>query len=201
VSKSKKQLVITMPATSLTRTKLDITNSTGTMTTIQEFVSITNNFIVFADDWGPGAYSAGIQNWSWGCSAYSATNFLKSGTSSLRVDYVDGGLSLFLGCNWAADPNNLTFTTWYPDRKFFSFWGRAVDADVNITIVPDNPWYGNAWGAPTASGSITVTIPKNEWKYFKIPANTWTGDYSRIDLKIQGSTDKTVYFDDILFIK
>lgn len=202
VSKSRKELVIEMPATDLTRTKLDVTNATGTTTTTQEFISIDNNFVVYADSYGPGTYNmGGIQNWSYGLDGLSeVTDVVKTGTKALKVDYNDGGLSLFLGCNWSTP--NLTFTDALPDRKFLTFWARAVDADVTVKIVPDAPWGGNEmWGDPTGGGSYTFNVPKNTWTYFKIPANTFTGSYSRINFGISGTTKKTVYFDDILWVK
>ena len=205
VSKSKKKLVIKMPATSMARAKLDISNPTGLSTTTMEFVYKPNNFIVFDEDWGhAAAYGGDIQSWSFDCNAYKSTGIAaKAGASVLQCDYTKGGggLSTFLGCNWAT-PNS-TFSQYYK-TAFLTFWARTDAADVNITIVPDNPWTGNdIWGAATASGSKTVTVAKGKWTYFKIPADFITGDYSRLDFKIEGSgpLNTTVYYDDIIMVK
>lgn len=200
VSKEKNKLVITMPASNTSKATLDIINSTGKMTTTQEFVNVPKNFVAFDDDWGQAAaYGGTVQSWSFGCSAYSYDGMVKTGAKSLRVDYVDGGLSLFLGCNWATP--NLAFTNFYTP-KYITFWARGEASDVNITIVPDNPWPGNdMWGGPVATGSKTITVNKDVWTYFKIPANFITGGYSRLNFKIEGSTDKTVYYDNILLVK
>ncbi|AEW00655.1 hypothetical protein A4D02_11920 [Niastella koreensis] len=206
VSKSKKKLVIKMPATTIARATLDISNPTGTSTTTLEFVCRPNNFIVFDDDWGKaGAYGIGtIQSWSFDCSPYKSTGITpKAGSALLQVDYTKGGggLSTFLGCDWAT-PNS-TFSKAYK-TAFLTFWARTEGADVDLTIVPDNPWSGNdIWGAATAFGSKNITVPKGKWTYFKIPADFITGDYSRLDIKIGGSgaLKTTVYFDDIIMVK
>ncbi len=200
VSKEKNTLVITMPATTSSIATLDITNATGKMTTTQEFVNIPQNFIAFDDDWGQAAaYGGSVQSWSFGCSAYGYDGMVKTGTKSLRVDYVDGGLSLFLGCNWGTP--NLAFTDYYT-AKYITFWARGEGSDVNITIVPDNPWPGNdMWGGPAATGSKTITINKDVWTYYKIPSSFINGGYSRLNFKIEGTTDKTVYYDNILLVK
>lgn len=204
VSKSKKKLVITMPSTSVARAKLAVSNSTGTTITTQEFVYKPNNFIVFDDDWGKAAaYGGDVQSWSFDCNAYKSTAKVKAGKAALQADYTKGGggLSPFLGCNWAA--NNSTFSQFYK-AAFLTFWAYTEGADVNITIVPDNPWSGtDMWGTPTASGSKTVTVVKGKWTYFKIPADFITGEYSRLDLKIDGTgaLTKTVFFDDMLMVK
>jgi hypothetical protein len=206
VSKSKKKLVIKMPATSIARATLDISNPTGMSTTTQEFVYKPNNFIVFDDDWGKaGAYGIGdIQSWSFDCNAYKSTTITaKAGASMLQVDYTKGGggLSTFLGCDWAT--NNSTFSKFFK-TAFLTFWARTEGADVDLTIAPDNPWSGtDIWGAATATGSKNITVAKGKWTYFKIPADFITGDYSRLDIKIGGSgaLKTTVYFDDIIMVK
>lgn len=204
VSKSKKQLVITMPATTIARAKLDITNSTGTSTTDQEFVYKPNNFIVFDDDWGTAAaYGGSVQSWSFDCNAYQSTASVKTGTAALQADYTKdgGGLSTFLGCSWATP--NQTFSQFYK-AAYVTFWAKTDAADADITIVPDSPWPGNdIWNAPKATGSKTITVVKDKWTYFKIPADFISGDYSRLNFKLEaGATiPKTVYFDDIIMVK
>jgi|GEM_PF-255798 len=195
VSQSRKTLVIEMPATNIARAKLDITNVTGKMTTTQEFVSLSNNFLMFTDTWGAGAYNSGVQSWSWGSSVYGSTDFVKSGTQSLRVDYVDGGLSMFLGSDWG-NPAKIFTDFHVPFPSYLSFWARAVGSDVTVVIQPD----GGA-GIFTGAGEQAVSIPADTWTYFKIPANFLTGKFARLNIKISGSTDKTVYFDDILWVK
>jgi hypothetical protein len=195
VSKTPTSLVISMPATVQPKGFLAITNLAGTSTTTQEFVSLQNNFIMFTDDWGPGAYNSGVQSWSWGSNAFASTDFAKSGTKSLRVDYVDGGLSMFLGSDWGAPAHN--FTDFYtPFPTYLSFWARAVGSDVTVIAQPD----GGA-GTFNASGEKTITIPADTWTYFKIPANFITGQFSRLNIKISGSTNKTVYYDDVMWVK
>jgi hypothetical protein len=207
VSKSKTKLVIKMPSTSLARAQLDISNPTGMSVTTQEFVYRPNNFIVFDDDWGKaGAYGIGdIQSWSFDCNPAKSTAIAaKGGTAVLQADYTKGGggLSAFLGCNWAA--NNSTFSMFYK-TAFVTFWARTEVADLDITIQPDNPWKGtDAFGAATAFGSKTVTVEKGKWTYFKIPADFISGDYSRLNFKIAGKGEPvkaTVYYDDIIMVK
>jgi hypothetical protein len=195
VSKTKKVMVIAMPATTATRATLDITNVTGKLTTNQEFVSITNNFIMFADDYGPGAYNSGVQSWSYGCSAYKVVDNFKTGGAALRVDYVDGGLSLFLGSDWG-DPMHV-FTEWFAP-VYLTFWAKGVGADVSLLIKTDSPpWDGTYSGA----GEKTVSVPADVWTYFKIPSSTFTGKYGRLNIIISGTTNRSVIFDDLLYVK
>jgi hypothetical protein len=196
VSKTATQLVIEMPATTVNRATLEITNLAGTSTTTQEFISLNNNFVMFTEDWGPGAYNSGVQSWSWGSSAYGSSDFAKSGTKSLRVDYTDGGLSMFLGSDWGS-PTPKNFTDFHsPFPTHLSFWARGAGSEVTVLIRPD----GGA-GPFNATGEQSVTIPSNVWTYFKIPATFITGQFSRLNIQISGGTNKTVYFDDLIWIK
>jgi hypothetical protein len=193
ISKTKTQLVVEMPATAEFRATLSITNVTGTKATTQEFVSIPNNFIMYADAYGPGAYNAGIQSWSFGCNVSESSTEAKTGTKSLKVDYADGGLSLFLGSDTWADGH------WFSDfftPTYLTFWAKAVGSNVDLKIVPDSPpWSG--W----ATGQTMVNVPKDVWTYFKIPTTFISGSFGRLDIVIQNAVGKTVYFDDLLFVK
>lgn len=196
VAQTSKTLTIKMPATNVIKATLNITNVTGTAVTTQEFVYIPNNFVAFDDDWGQAAaYGGTVQSWSWGCDASPFADVKKDGEKSLRVKYADGGLSLFLGSDWG-DP--LKGFTDYFAAKFITFWARGDGADVNITIVPDGPWPASS---PQGSGSHTFTVSKDVWTYYKIPTSFITGGYSRLNFKIEGTTDKTVYYDNILLVK
>ena len=190
VSKTKKQLVIAMPVTSKGRSTLDITNVTGLTTTTMEFVSITNNFIVYADAYGSGAFGGGVQSWSWGCNVSESATDAKTGTKCLKVDYTDGGLSLWLGSDTWSDGH------WFTDfftPAYITFWAKGGGKDVTIQIKGDGP--------PNApSDSKTVSVPADVWTYFKIP-HFIPGTYGRLNLIISGTTGRTVYFDDILYVK
>ena len=190
VSKTKKQLVINMPATTIGRSTLDITNVTGLTTTTLEFVSITNNFIVYADAYGPGAFGGGVQSWSYGCNVSESAQDAKTGTKCLKVDYTDGGLSLWLGSDtWSTGH---WFTDFYTPA-YITFWAKGGGKDVSILIKGDGP--------PNAPpDSKTVSVPADVWTYFKIP-HFIPGTYGRLNLIISGTTGRTVYFDDILYVK
>ena len=191
ISKVKTKLVISMPATTVTRATLDITNVTGMITTTMEFVCIPNNFIVYADAYGTGAFNGGVQSWSYGCNVSESTTEFKTGTKSLKVDYVDGGLSLFLGSDTWSDGH--WFTDFY-SPTYITFWAKGGGKDVSILIKGDAPP-----NAPT--DTKIVSIPADVWTYFKIPSNFITGTYGRLNFIISGTTGRTVYFDDILYVK
>lgn len=194
ISQSRKEMVIEMPATAVNRATLDITNVTGLTVSSQEFICIPNNFVMYDDTWGPGAYNSGIQNWGWGCTVSESSDSPKTGTKCLKVAYVDGGLSLFLGSDWA-DPMHV-FTDWYTPT-YISFWAKGDGKACSLRIIPDSPpWDGTYSGA----GEKIVEIAADVWTYVKFPASTITGKYGRLNITIYGSTDKTVFFDDLLYI-
>lgn len=194
VSKTKTKLVITMPATSVNRATLDIKNVTGTKSTPMEFVCIPNNFIVYADAYGNGAFwvsgNPNVQSWSYGCNVSETTAEFKTGTKCLKVDYNDGGLSLFLGSDTWSDGH--WFTDFYAPT-YITFWAKGAGKDVSILIKGDAP--------PNAPpDSKTVSVPADVWTYFKIP-HFIPGTYGRLNLIISGTTGRTVYYDDILYVK
>ena len=197
VSKEKTKLVIAMPATAAFRTTLDVVNVTGLTTSTFEMVSITNNFVMYTDAYGPGAFNGGIQSWSYGVNGVSETDKeVKSGTKSLKVDYqANGGLSLFLGSDtWGAGH-------WFTDYftpAYLTFWAKGEGFDVNIRLVNDSPpWDGTVF----PSGTLIVTVPKDVWTYFKIPASTWPGSFGRFNIVNTETAGRVVYYDDLMFIK
>jgi hypothetical protein len=191
VSATRTTLVIAMPSTAVSRATLDVTNVSGKITTSAEFVSITNNFIVYADAYGTGAFNGGVQSWSYGCNVSESTQEFKTGTKSLKVDYADGGLSLWLGSDTWSDGH------WFTDffhPTYITFWAKGAGKDVSIIIKGDGP--------PNAPpDSKTVSVPADVWTYFKIPANFIPGSYGRLNFIISGTTGRTVYYDDILYVK
>lgn len=85
VSKSKTQLVVQMPTTTLSRGTLSITNGTGRMRTKQEFVNVEKAYQVFTD-----AYAAGFQDGSWGDAGAITTKEFKSGAASVGKNFQKG---------------------------------------------------------------------------------------------------------------
>lgn len=195
ISQTRKEMTIAMPSTTVVRGTLDITNVTGLTTTTQEFICIPNTFIMYADAWGPGAFNGGVQSWSWGCNVGETSAFMKTGTKALKVDYADGGVSLFLGSDTWADGH--WFTDYY-QATYLVFWAYC-EAGVALRIVPDAPpWSG------FATGQKIVDIPKATWTYIKVPLADFVGGskmFGRLNIIINGSTGKTVYFDDLIFVE
>ncbi|HDR90095.1 MAG TPA: cell shape determination protein CcmA [Bacteroidetes bacterium] len=195
ISQERKIMVIEMPATTAVRTTLDITNVTGEITTTQEFISITNSFIVYDDAYGPGAFNGGIQNWGWSCVVSETNKEFKTGTKSLKVEYSEGGgLSLFLGSDTWEDGH--WFTDYYT-AEYLVFYAKGDGKSAEITIRPDSPPWSDF-----ATGEKTVSIPADEWTFFKIPLSDFvggSGNFGRINFQITGSG--TVYYDDLLFVE
>ncbi len=181
VNKSRKQLVITMPSTTLTRAKLDITNASGTITTQQEFISVDNALQFYTEGFGPG-----MQDWSWDNSSQS-TDFAILGTHSLKEVYAAG--------NWAALSFHSDNAIPASNYTYLTFWAKGGSADVQVNVQTEN-----------GGGTTTVTIPANVWTYFKLPIAGWINGVNvvRLDFQMQGpngGVDQTIYYDDILFVK
>lgn len=192
VSKSKKQLVIKMPATTVNSASLIVTNSTGPITTSQEFVNLDKAYKIFADD-----YENGFSNGSWGPAEISS-EYIKSGSKSFKATYVKG--------NWSADG----FANWWPgcdyspDYKYLSFWVRGASADYTLYITGDQ----RAGGYGNSDRSAPIVVPANTWTYFKIPLSSlglWAkgNNFKQLGFWIAGpdKQDESFYFDDVIFIK
>ncbi|MEI9947388.1 MAG: IPT/TIG domain-containing protein [Chitinophagaceae bacterium] len=193
VSKSATQLVISMPATAVTRATLNITNQGGTTTTTQEFVSLINNFNVFIDN-----YENGFSDGSWGPSSISTTVF-KSGTASTAKTLPKGNWWVAGFASW-----NAPYIVNNPAYKFLTFWIKGGIGNQTLYFTGDQRTGGFGNGDQTTP----LTIPANVWTYFKIPIgslNLWAkgGDFKQFGLWVKGpdNADETFYFDDVMFVK
>jgi len=191
VSKTATTLVITMPATDKYRTYLEITNQAGTVTTLEEFVSLTNNFKFFDD-----TYQNGEQDASWGDAGFISTTEFKSGTASYGKNYQKGNWHQ-MGFGWNNIANaNYTFIS-------FSMKGGSVNIDMWV-------WTQQSPGNNTPFGNAgqKISVPANVWSYYKIPVsqlNLWANGpaFNQIGWRLQGpdGQDEKMYLDDVMLVK
>jgi hypothetical protein len=183
VSKNKKELVLTMPASNADKAKLKITNSSGVVTTTQEFANLAKAFIWFKDAMGPN-----IQDWSW-CSVHAVTTSQKlQGSASMEAKYGNGawqGLSFYT-------PNAFNAGGY----SYMSFWIKGGTQDNAMKI------YSDQGGTPVES----FPVPANVWTYVKVPMTGFLGgvaNLQRINFQMRGpnNADQTVYFDNVIFVK
>ncbi len=175
VSKSRKELVIKMPATTITRAKLKITNSSGDRLTDMEFVNVAQAFGLFKDDFG-------MDNWSWGGDFTAVSENAVTGTRSLKAAYTGswGGLSLHSDAGVSI--------TGY---KYITFWAKGADVDRQVDLKIN-------WGP-----SRTFTIPAGVWTYYRVTIEGFLTGITQInDFVLQIHDDgKTIYYDNILLVK
>lgn len=194
LEKSRKSMVIKMPSTELARATLDITNSTGTITTTQEFVNLDQALKIFTDEYG-----ADYGDNSWGDGATISTAEFRSGTASVTKTYAKGNWHVFGFANWWPG------TAYNPEYKYFSFWIKGASADHVLYITGDKKAGG---GFGNADQSSPVNVPANVWTYFKIPLSDlklWqNGDpFFQIGFWIKGpdNQDEKFHLDDVIIIK
>jgi hypothetical protein len=178
VSQSRKQMIIRMPATTITRGKLKLTNSSGDKVTDMEFVNVDQAQCVFKDD-----LTNGFQSWSWGGN-FAASNVDRiTGTACMKADYDPAGS--WGGMQLGGGAIN---TTGY---KYFSFWVKGADADKNIQF-----WIN--W-----NNQKVLTVPAGKWTYFKYELATDFPGATNVDnVTFQIHNEgKTLLFDNIMFFK
>lgn len=190
ISKTATTLTLKFPATTLNETTLEITNAAGLSRTTQSFVAIDNAFKIFTDN-----YAAGYQDASWGSGGVISTTEFKSGTASVYKDYAAGNWHQ-LGFGWTNTPNN--------NYKYLSFWikGASTTYDLYITTSASKS------GFASFDSNTRITVPANDWTYFKIPVATldlWSTatEWNQIGWRIQGpdGQDERFYLDDVILVK
>ena len=196
VSKTKKQLVITMPATPLYRTQLDITNATGTISTTQEFVSLTNNYNLFTD-----GYENGLGDASWGDAGFISTTQAKSGTASFGKNFQGGNWSQ-MGFGYTQISNN--------NYTYLTFYMKGGSVDLPIWVWTEKSIDGNG---PFAQDAQKIIVPANVWTYFKMPIaaiKPWANgpSFNQIGWRIKGpggdqpgGANELMYLDDVMLVK
>ena len=178
VSKTRGQLVITMPSTTLNRGFLKLTNATGSVVATQEMVNVANASIVFDE-----ALQNGFQDWGWGGTYTASTDDKITGLKSFKGAYDPagswGGIQLGGG--------NINITT----EKYFTFWAKGADIDKNVNV--NLNW----------NNTKTITVPANKWTYFRYTlATDFPGTTSVNTVVFQiNDAGKTIYFDNIMLVK
>lgn len=194
VSKEKKQLVVQMPSTTLTRGTLTITNSTGRMRTKQEFVNIDLAYKIFTD-----AYGDGFQDGSWGDAAVISTKEFKSGTASIGKNFQKGNWHLIGFANWSSSA-----IAYSADYTYVTGWIKGASADYSLYLTTDA---GKA-GFGDYVDKNKIDVKAGTWTYFKLKLSDidfWTAGKTlkQVGFRIQGpdKQDETFYFDDIMLVK
>lgn len=191
VSKSKRSMVIKMPATDLNRSKIEIVNESGTMTSNQEFVNLDKAFKIFTD-----AYAAGFESACWGDQAVISSLIYKSGSKSVGKKYAAGNWHVF-GFGWT-NINKLT------DYTYLSFYIKGASVDYPLWIMSS----ASAGGFNVFNDNQKIDVPANVWTYFKIPLgqlDLWNSanNFNQLGWRIKGPNgqDETFYVDDVIFVK
>lgn len=193
VSASREELVLKFPATLTPRSSLDIRNSTGTLTTTQEFVNLDLAFVIFTD-----AYGAGFSDGSWGGSGVITDKEFKSGTKSVSKTYQKGNWHLTNFANWDKG------VAYDADYKFLTVWIMGASQDYVLYLTGDK----RAGGFGNGDRTYPLNVKAREWNYFKIPleeVKLWEkgSPFNQIGFWIPGpdNQDETFYFDDFIITK
>ncbi len=191
VAKTATTLTITMPSTSKFRTFLDITNQAGKTTTIEEFVSLANNFKFFDD-----TFQNGEQDASWGDGGSISTTVFKTGTASYGKNFQRGNWHQ-MGFGWNGITNN--------NYKYLSFWIKGGSTNIDLWVWSQQSPSSND---PFANTNQKIAVPANVWSYFKIPVsqlNLWANgaSFNQIGWRLKGpdTQDEKLYLDDVMLVK
>lgn len=179
VSKTLTQLVITMPASEVNTGKLAITNVAGTTVTDQVFVNVDKAITVFTDQ-----LNNGFESWSWGGTFEPSTDFIVSGTKSMKAAFDPTG-------TWGGMQLGNGGSINIADYRYFSFWIKGADIEKKFQF-----WIN--WG-----NQKQIVVPAGVWTYFRYDLITefpGVTDVNNVTFQIYDE-GHTVYFDNIIFYK
>lgn len=190
VSSTPTTLVLEFGASTISRSRLDITNAAGITATTQEFVNLDKATKLFTDDYAPG-----YQDASWGDAGFVSTTVFKRGTASFGKKFAAGNWHQ-MGFGWTNTADS--------GYTYLSFWARGGSADYKLYISSQQ----SATGFANTDETNAVLIPANVWTYFKVPLATlklWNkgATWNQIGWRIKGpdGSDETFYLDDVLLVK
>lgn len=193
ISQEKRQIVLEFPSSTSTRSPLKLTNSTGTMTTTQEFINIDKALLIFGDTYGEG-----FDDGSWGDAGVISNSEFVSGTASLGKTYQQGNWHLIGFANWwptvPYDPSYTYLTVWIK--------GASQDYSLYITTDASEAGFGNY------VDQNKLDVKAGVWNYFKIPLadiDFWSEGKTlqQLGFRIEGpdKQDEVFYFDDVMLVK
>ena len=180
VSKTRKKLVLSMPASTADRAKLKLTNASGIRITDMEFVNVNRALTVFTEQ-----LNNGFENWGWGGDYNASTDDKITGSKCLKAAYDPGG-------TWGGMQLGNGGSINVAGYKYFSFWVKGADVDKNVQFLLN-------WG-----NQKVITIPANKWSYFRYELATgYPGlgnSVNNVTFQVQ-EAGKTLLFDNIMFFK
>jgi hypothetical protein len=190
VSKTRKTLVLTMPASTVVSTKLKIKNGSGTITTTQEFINADQAFVFLRDGYGNGEQDA-----SWGDAGGISLVQKISGLSSYGKNYQKGNWHL-MGFGW----NNISQGSY----QYLSFWMRGGLIDHEIFVNTNQ----SAGGVRAYNSYEKIDVRAGVWQYYKLSLaalKLWQNGaaFNQIAWSIKGpdNADELMYLDDVMLIK
>ena len=170
-----------MPASGVNRAKLKLTNLTGDRTTDMEFVNVAKAATVFSEQ-----LDNGFQNWGWGGSFDASVDGpgIITGAKGMKAAFDPAGT--WGGMQLGGGAINLS------GYKYFTFWVKGADVDKNVQFWIN--WVGNP---------RVITVPANKWTYFRYTLATDFPTITAVDNVTFQMFDngKTIYFDNIMFVK
>lgn len=179
VSQTRKEMVLKMPATTVDRGKLKLTNASGERITDMEFVNVDRALTVFSDQ-----LNNGFENWGWGGDFNASADDKITGAKSMKAAFDPAG-------TWGGMQLGNGGSINISGYKYFGFWVKGADEDKNVQF-----WLN--WG-----NQKVITVPANKWTYFKYELLTnypGVADVNNVTFQIFDA-GKTLYFDNIMFFK
>lgn len=193
VSQEKRQMVVKFPVSDASRSKLKLTNSTGVITTSQEFVNVDKAVLIFGDEYGEG-----FADGSWGDAGVISKTEFKSGIASVGKSYQQGNWHLIGFANWWPT------VPYDPSLTYLSVWIKGASQDYSLYITTD----AGAAGFGDFVEANKLNVKAGVWNYFKVKLSDldfWSAgkDLKQLGFRIQGpdKQDEVFYFDDLMLVK
>jgi hypothetical protein len=199
ISKTKDKLgnetmVLRFPTSTIGQTTLDITNSSGIITTNDfEFVNADVALKIFTE-----GFEQDWSNNSWGDAGIVNADQAYAGKKSMSQKLAGGNYHLIGFNNWYP---SIAYTTEYTHLAF-AIKGGAVDTPFWIESDASSAGFGQKYIAKNA-----ITAPAKIWTYYKIPLKDldfWTPGKTlkQIAWQVKGipATNDVYYFDDVMLV-
>jgi hypothetical protein len=196
-SQNDSTLVLTMPKSTATQSTLLFTYTSGSNPSAQTASTAVFNdldnaaFQVFTDGFGNGVWGN-----SWGPNGTSTNPAnVKTGTTSFFVTYPQ--YNWWIG-GWGF---NTPLTNTY---SYLTLWikGGVQDETLDFISAAGNGGFGNS------DQTVTLTVPKNVWTYFKLDisktdmfATAQTTSAFGFYIRGPNGASETIYFDDVVLWK